>query len=123
MKMDDEMMDMGESVDDGKHWSHSDRVCDLANDGYKLLTMEDVSECLQKDFGDEISDSKKYLCMARIADCAGDEYDSHYLLEMAKDECTHATFIYDFMKRHDMCIHKSHETCYKQLKDEMAQFF
>lgn len=89
----------------------------------KMMTMDDVSEFLQKDFSEEMEDSKKYLCMSKIADNAGDHHDCHYLLEMAKDEYTHATFIYDFMKRHDICIPEVHERCYKKLEEEMAEFF
>ena len=89
----------------------------------RMMTMEDVSECLEKDFGEEISDSKKYLCMAKIADNAGDYHDCHYLTEMAKDEYTHAYFIHDFMKRHDISIPEHLSKCYRELEEEMAQFF
>lgn len=89
----------------------------------QMMTMHDVSECLQKDFSEEIADAKKYLCMAKIADNAGDEHDCHYLLEMAKDEYTHACFIHEFMERHNVCIHEEHERCYCELKEEMAEFF
>lgn len=89
----------------------------------KIMTMDDVAEALQKDFSEEISDSKKYLCMAKIADNADAYHDSHYLLEMAKDEYTHASFIHGFMERHDMCIPEAQEKCYNALKEEMAEFF
>lgn len=89
----------------------------------KMMTMDDVSECLQKDFSEEMEDAKKYLCMAKIADGAGDHHDSHYLLEMAKDEYTHACFIRSFMKHHEMEIPLAHEKRYKELEEEMAEFF
>lgn len=89
----------------------------------QMMTMQDVSERLQEDFSEEIADAKKYLCMAKIADNAGDEHDCHYLLEMAKDEYTHACFIHDFMERHNVCVHEEHERCYCELKEEMAEFF
>lgn len=91
--------------------------------GKKMLTMDDVAESLKKDLPEEIADSKKYLCMAKIADSADDHHDCHYLLEMAKDEYTHATFIYDFMERHGMCIPEKQKEHYQELKAEMAQFF
>lgn len=91
--------------------------------GQKVVTMSDVAECLQKDFSEEIADAKKYLHMARIAEAAGNEHDNHYLLEMAKDECTHAIYIHDFMKRHAMCISEADEKCFAELKAEMQEFF
>lgn len=121
-KIDDEMMDEPEHKE--RHWKDSEH--DRHHVDYKerkMMTMDDVSECLQKDFAEEIADSKKYLCMAKIADCAGDEYDSHYLLEMAKDEYTHAHFIHDFMERHDICILEEQEECFHELKEKMAEFF
>lgn len=110
MKMEDELMDDA-SLHHHKEGKH------------KMMTMSDVSECLQEDFSEEIADAKKYLCMAKIADSADDEHDCHYLLEMAKDEYTHAAFIYDFMERHDLCIPEEHKECYDKLKEEMAEFF
>lgn len=112
MKMDDELMDDTVRTNgNGKAKEH------------KMMTMADVSECLQKDFAEEIADAKKYLCMAKIADHANNEHDCHYLLEMAKDEYTHAVFIHDFMERHDLCVPEEHEACYNKLKEEMAEFF
>lgn len=107
MKIDDEMMD-DTTVKAKEH---------------KMMTMDDVAECLQKDFAEEIADSKKYLCMAKIADHAGNEHDCHYLLEMAKDEYTHAVFIHDFMERHELDIPEEQEMCYNKLKEKMSEFF
>jgi len=95
---------------------------DTPENGKKMMTMDDVADRLQKDFSEEIADAKKYLCMAKIADCAGAYSDSHYLLEMAKDEYTHACFIHDFMERHDMRASEHHEKCYHKLEEEMAHF-
>lgn len=89
----------------------------------KIMTMADVAECLQKDFEEEMSDCKKYMCMAKVADNAGDHDASHYLLEMSRDEFTHACFIHGFMENHGMCICKEHEECYKALEAEMAGLF
>lgn len=114
MKMpDDELMD------EAAHATHT------AGKGkeHKLMTMADVSERLQENFADEIADAKEYLCMARIADHASDEHDCHYLLEMAKDELTHAMFIHDFMERHGIDIPEEQEECFGKLKEEMAEFF
>lgn len=129
MKMDEKLTDdeTGGMVRDAKHWQrggyedyHEDHE---GHEEHKMMTMDDVSKCLQKDFSEEIADSKKYLCMAKIADSVGDHHDCHYLLEMAKDEYTHAAFIHDFMERHDLCISEEHEMCYIKLKEEMAKFF
>lgn len=90
---------------------------------HKIMTMEDVANELEKDFADEIADSKRYLCMAKVADSANDHKDSHYLLEMAKDEFTHARFIYWFMRKHDMWIAEDQEKKYHELAEEMNKFF
>lgn len=95
---------------------------DTSENGKKMMTMDDVADHLQKDFPEEIADAKKYLCMAKIADCAGAYSDSNYLLEMAKDEYTHACFIHDFMERHGMHISEHHEKSYHKLEEEMAHF-
>lgn len=108
--MSDDDMDM-ESM------SHKDK------EKKKMMTMDDVAECLQKDFPGEIDDAKKYMCMAKIADNADAHHDSHYLLEMAKDEYTHAVFIHDFMERHGLHIPEEQEECFVALKAEMAEFF
>lgn len=113
MKIDDELMD------DTVVHHHKE----VKEEKHRMMTMADVSECLQKDFAEEIADAKKYLCMAKIADNAGDEHDCHYLLEMAKDEYTHACFIHEFLERHDVCIHEEHKRCYHELEEEMAEFF
>lgn len=86
-------------------------------------TMDGVAEALAGDFGEEMEDAKKYLCMAKVADSAGMEEDAHYLLEMAKDEYTHAAFIHDFMERHDMWISEEHKERYHELEEKMAEFF
>lgn len=108
-RMDDELMD--------------DTIHESGKKEHKMMTMSDVSKCLQKDFAEEMADAKKYLCMAKIADRADDHHDCHYLLEMAKDEYTHAMFIHDFMERHDLHIPEEHEECFHKLKEEMAEFF
>lgn len=117
-KLDDEMMDEPERRE--KRWKNDEHE---SHKEHKLMTMEDVAECLKKDFSEEIADSKKYLCMAKIADNADVHHDSHYLLEMAKDEYTHAYFIHDFMERHNMCIPEEQEEVFHELKEEMAEFF
>lgn len=93
-----------------------------ADDG-KMLTMGDVSKHLANNFGEEIEDANKYLCMAKIADSADDDRDCHYLLEIAKDEFTHAWFIYDFMERHDMPMPEDLKEKYHKLEKEMSEFF
>ena len=90
---------------------------------HKMMTMADVSERLQENFADEIADAKEYLRMAKIADHADDHHDCHYLLEMAKDEYTHAVFIHDFMERHGIHIPEEQEEHFCELKEKMAEFF
>lgn len=132
MKMEEKMEDgmMEHAAHKSKEWKHEEHGHEYeseweggSKEEHEMTTMSDVAECLKKDFVDEIHDSKKYLCMARIAECSGDEYAAHYLLEMAKDEYTHAAFIHDFMEKHNMCIHEEHETCYMKLKNEISCFF
>lgn len=89
----------------------------------RLMTMEDVSEELKKDFTEEIADSKKYLCMSKIAENANCEETCCYLLEMAKDEYTHAYFIHDFMCEHDMHIPEEDKREFEKLKEKMKEFF
>lgn len=90
---------------------------------HKSMTMEDVAHELKKGFADEIADSKKYHHMAKIAEKAHCEEDCHYLMEMAKDEYTHAYFIHNFMKEHDIHIPEEHEEEFEHLTEEMKGFF
>lgn len=112
MKMDtkfDEDMEMDEMhKHDKKDW---------------VMTPDDVAKELSKDFADEISDSKKYHRMAKVMEKAGDHDDCHYLTEMAKDEYTHAYFIYNFMVDHDMHIPEEQEKDFKELKEKMGKYF
>lgn len=119
MKLDykDEDMEMDEHEHEHGH-GH-----EMHDKKHKLMTMEDVSRELEKDFSDEISDSKKYFCMAKIADKAGCEEDCHYLMEMSKDEYTHAHFIYEFMKEHDIHVPEEQEKEFMELKERMEKFF
>lgn len=89
----------------------------------KPMTMGDVADKLVDDFEDEIDDSKKYLCMAKVAEKSGNEHDSYYLYEMAKDEYTHARFIKDFMEEHDIEIPEDHEERYHKLEEEINRIF
>lgn len=91
--------------------------------GHKIMTMEDVAHELHKDFEGELSDCKRYMCMSRVADDAGAHHDSHYLLEMAKDEYTHACYIHDFLEKHDIDIPEAQEEEYKKLSEKMREFF
>lgn len=100
-----------------------DEIYDVKNKKHKMMSMEDVSKELEKDFGEEISDSKKYLCMAKIAEKAHSEDDYHYLTEMAKDEYTHAYFIHNFMVEHDICVPEEQKKEFEELKEKMKEFF
>lgn len=90
---------------------------------HKFMTMEDVSEQLVEDFKEEIEDSKKYFCMSKVAEKANDYEDCHYLIEMAKDEYTHAYFIHDFMMEHGIEISKEQKEEFEELKEMIKEFF
>lgn len=89
----------------------------------KVMTMEDVVRDLKKDFAEEIADSKKYFCMSKTAEQAGRDEDSHYLLEMSKDEYTHAYFIHKFMEENDIHIPEEQMKEFEHLKEKMKKFF
>lgn len=112
MRMNDESM---EDMTVAKDWKSDDK--------HKILTMDDVADNLEADFMDEISDSKKYMCMAKVADSAGNHHDCHYLLEMAKDEYTHARFIRGFMVEHNISIPEDQDKCYHKIEEEISKFF
>lgn len=111
----DEDMDMTEETVTGGHKKHVKT--------HKIITMDDVSEQLKVNFADEIADSHQYLCMARVADKAGCEEDCHYLIEMAKDEYTHAYFIHNFMHEHGIHVPEEQEEEFMHLKEKMSEFF
>ena len=116
MKMDakfEEDMEMEDEMHEGKHKGGK----------HKIMTMEDVAENLKADFAEEIADSKKYFCMAKVAERAGNEHDCHYLTEMAKDEYTHAYFIYEFMHEHDIHVPEDQAGEFEELKEKMKEFF
>lgn len=90
---------------------------------HKVMTMEDVAEHLKEGFEDEIEDSKKYYCMARVAEKAHNEEDHHYLMEMAKDEYTHAYFIHKFMQEHGMMLPEEQVKEFTEWQEKMQEFF
>lgn len=90
---------------------------------HRFMTMDDVATELEKDFAEEIADSRKYLCMAKVAEKAHCEDDCHYLLEMAKDEYTHAYFIHSFMEEHDIHVPEEQVRDFEELKETMKEFF
>lgn len=108
--------DMLDDMTVSKDWKKDDRH-------HKAMTMDDVSKELEDDFEDEIHDSKKYMHMSRVAEKHGDYEESYYLLEMSKDEFTHAEFIHDYLEEHDIDIPEELEEKYKKLEEEMAEFF
>lgn len=102
MKMDDELM---ESVPKKKG----------------LTTIEDVKECLRKDFADEVMDANKYLQMAEMVEAAGE--DSYYFVEMAKDEYTHAKFICEYLEMNSVHIPGDQKRCFEKLEAEISKYF
>lgn len=123
MKMDANFEDEIE-LEHGHETVHTHSIYGKGKDKkHKLMTMEDVAKQLSDNLSDEISDSRSYLCMANIAERANDYDDCHYLTEMAKDEYTHAYFIYKFMKEHDICIPEDQEKDFECLRETMKDFF
>lgn len=107
--------DMLDDMTAAKDWKKDDK--------HKITSMDDVTEELENDFADEIHDSKKYMRMSRVAEKHGDYDDSYYLLEMSKDEFTHAKFIHEYLEEHDIEIPEELEEKYEKLEEEMSEFF
>lgn len=115
MKMDfedDEMKGMHHEGKEGREKHHD-----------KIMTMEDVANKLKGDLEDEINDSKTYFCMHKVAEQAGCDEDAHYLLEMSKDEYTHAYFIYSFMHEHNIHVPEDQAEDFEELQEKMQKFF
>lgn len=121
MKMDAKFNDDMDMEMDMEHKGMKDKGS--KDKEHKYMTMDDVGKELAKDFEDEISDSKKYMYMAKIAEKAKDYNDHHYLMEMAKDEYTHAYFIHDFMVDHNIDIPEEQEEEFNKLRDMMKSLF
>lgn len=119
MKMDSKFendMEIEHEFEHDSHYTDKDKK-------HKMMSMEDVAEQLSKDFADEIADSKKYFRMAKTVEKVGDREDCYYLMEMSKDEFTHAYFIHNFMTEHDIDIPEDLEEDFEKLKDKMKRFF
>lgn len=103
-------------MEEGKVYSHGE---------HKSMTFDDVVEELKRDFAEEIADSDKYYCMAKAIkrSCHDNDDACHYLLEISKDECTHAMFIHKFLTEYDICIPEEQERDFEKLKMRMAKFF
>lgn len=70
------------------------------------MTIEDISKKLHEDFTDEIHDANKYMDMAENAKRLGHDDTAYYLLEIAKDEYSHACYIYMYLNENNIPIDK-----------------
>lgn len=120
MKMDSKFEDDMEMSYEEGHGHHYAKDRDKKS---KVMTMEDVADNLSKDLMDEIEDCKKYFCMSKVAEKSNNHEDCYYLLEMSKDEFTHAYFIHSFMIEHDIAIPEEQEKEFEHLKNKMKEFF
>lgn len=80
------------------------------------MSYADVIGELKKDLCDEIGDSKKYMKMSKAMENAGRERAAKYLHAIAKDEYTHATFIYEYLSSEGIDIPEKDALKYQELK-------
>lgn len=81
----------------------------------KTMTIEDISKQLHEDFSDEIHDTNKYMDMAECAKQLGHDETAYYLSEIAKDEYSHACYIYMYLKEHGIAIDKEDADAWDKL--------
>lgn len=68
------------------------------------MTMMEVENKLRSDFKDEIEDCNTYYEMSETATNMGHKELGEYLLEISKDEYTHAKFIHEYLLEHPMNV-------------------
>lgn len=88
-----------------------------------MMTSEELLKHLSDHLEDEISDSKGYLKMAKKADEIGKKEMAHYLLEIAKDEYTHARYIKKVMHEFELPISSDLMLKYNELESELNEYF
>lgn len=89
----------------------------------KEMTFKDVIGKLKEDLCDEIKDTKKYLEMSKVAEHAGHGKAARYLHEIAKDEYSHATFIYEYLIEEGIEIPEKDSLKYQELKTMASRAF
>lgn len=81
-----------------------------------MMTYGEVIAALKEDLCDEIHDTKKYVKMSKVMEHSGHEKAAKYLHAIAKDEYTHATFIYEYLSEEGIDIPEKDALKYQELK-------
>lgn len=95
-----------------------DHKKDMAGEHEKegMMTYGMVVEKMKEDLGDEIEDCKKYLKMSKACEHAGHEKAAKYLHMIAKDEFTHARFLYEYLSEEGIDIPTEDAVKFQELK-------
>lgn len=78
---------------------------------------------MMEDFPDEINDANKYLDFARMAKKHGDEEIAEGLIEIAKDEYTHAHFIREILIDEGLEMKPGVNEAFEMLKKRVERIF
>lgn len=78
------------------------------------MVLDKILNVLHDELKNEIEGASKYMELASMAEMAGLPRMHKYLMDIARDEFTHADFIFTTLKKSGMDI--SHE-CYKKLEE------
>lgn len=70
------------------------------------MTIEDISKKLHEEFSEEIQGANMYMDMAEDAERLGHSETAYYLSEIAKDEYSHACYIYMYLNENNIPIDK-----------------
>lgn len=89
----------------------------------ELMDMKDVHAEMKKDVKEEVHDCRKYTKMMQTAKMAGHDELAHYLYEIAKDEYSHASFLYDWLWKSGVEIPEEDKAAYMSLKEEVHEMF
>lgn len=88
-----------------------------------MMTMEELTKAMLKDFGEEIDDANKYCDMAKAAEELGWDRTAEGFYEMARDEYTHAVFIKDVMETYRVPIPEEHHKKFHELEERIEETF
>ena len=79
-------------------------------------------EHIYKHLNNEMDDCLKYIKMSNIIKNSDTEL-SYYLLEMAKDEYTHASFIYNYLEKKNYNISEDLKNKFLEVEKEATDYF
>lgn len=79
-------------------------------------------EHIYKHLNSEMDDCLKYIKMSNIVKNSDTEL-SYYLLEMAKDEYTHASFIYNYLENKNYNISEDLKNKFLEVEKEATDYF